>query len=548
MEKGVTNVWATNPMKVNWAILALMAIGPRPLEGTRFQLPLSKLAPEPAASPREENVGLPTAVRLIHACAAAHASSSNPMCAGVIYVWSERMPLSSIGIPEIAAAASELELPLTLIEAGWLIDEPSTPQAQLRRPNSHLLTVSEDSLRRALVTVGASLHYPSVVVYRDGAVVGTALLGYKRAVAWSGLIRMRLASTLREGAHGGRTGGAISSEVPSQPPPDGALEKGRGHDVVMWRDLPVEGSPGPYFRSVPGRRSLAFEDERVIHLLNLESGKTMVGPGWIDFISSPDGKLFVMPDRQRAGLHFYEAQAVYREALAGRGSTLPPVFIDPLLRDQYPSVGVLDTVNSLDNKSWVRYRVITSWYSGVMFRDYEVSRRMEGLVVRPIDLPMAACPGIALSIPMISRDGREIAARDERTGTTKIFRLEDDGRCTETVDLGIATGKLAFDPTGRRVAFTIPSGLVRRAGAVIMGHRVRRELTGVFILDREDGAVRQVVGSKAVDRLTFPDFVGADSVIFLIRGDREDRFRLAPVPVGAEALPIWSDPPPDGGS
>ena len=133
---------------------------------------------------------------------------------------------------------------------------------------------------------------------------------------------------------------------------------------------------------------------------------------------------------------------------------------------------------------------------------------------------------------MISKDGSEIAGRDETTATTKLFRMSDDGRCDEVLGLGIQTGKIAFDQSGRRAAFAVPEGAApsaRGRGLLVLDETESQERSGIFVLDRERRRISRVRGSEDASRLAFPDFVGGDSIIFLLSGlpDGEpSRFRL----------------------
>ena len=102
----------------------------------------------------------------------------------------------------------------------------------------------------------------------------------------------------------------------------------------------------------------------------------------------------------------------------------------------------------------------------------------------------------------------------------------------EVLDLGIQTGKIAFDQSGRRAAFAVPEGAARSArgrGLPVLDETGSRELSGIFVLDRERRRISRVRGSEDASRLAFPDFVGGDSIIFLLSGlpDGEpSRFRL----------------------
>src|SRR5690606_5356252 len=148
-----------------------------------------------------------------------------------------------------------------------------------------------------------------------------------------------------------------------------------------------------------------------------------------------------------------------------------PIFSDLRMRDQYPSVGILQR-----DGSRTRYRVLTSWFEGLVYRDYDVQVNPTSGVssVRPVGEPVVPCRGMRLSTPIMAQSGREVAARDESTGTTKIFEMLDDGTCREAADLGAATSKVAWHASGRKVAFSTP-----RRGTV-------RGEQGIFVYDRTD--------------------------------------------------------------
>ena len=138
------------------------------------------------------------------------------------------------------------------------------------------------------------------------------------------------------------------------------------------------------------------------------------------------------------------------------------------------------------------------------------------LTVRALGEPTAACRNLRISIPILAPGGRELAARDEATGSTRIFRLQDDGRCQVDVDLGRQTGKVAWEPGGRRVAFAIPPGTVRDGAGVLWRGADAPEQWGIFVFDRASGATSRLRGSEEARRTTFPEFVGHDRIIFLM--------------------------------
>jgi hypothetical protein len=196
------------------------------------------------------------------------------------------------------------------------------------------------------------------------------------------------------------------------------------------------------------------------------------------------------------------------------------------MQDQYPSVGILSTSGAR-----TVYRVLTSWYDRVAFRDYEVRAAAGGAPpsVRALGQPVEACAGFQFSIPIMSQTGLEVAGRDEATGTTKVLRIGENGRCTEAADTGLPTGKVAWSPDGRRLAFAIPAGAVSDGSGVLWNGSDDPARAGVFVYDRQSREVARVEASQQARRLTFPEFVGPDRVVFLLPGERQgtpNRFRL----------------------
>jgi len=245
-------------------------------------------------------------------------------------------------------------------------------------------------------------------------------------------------------------------------------------------------------------------------LQHLESGEKLLGPGFIDFVPTPDGKMFVTPSHAD-GLEFYAASEVFREARAGTGPDLPPVFSDGSMDDQYPSVGILDDQPGVSTT----YRIIVSWFRGIAMREYRVDWGEDGsATVNPLGPRTVPCRGMSLSTPIISKDGQEIAARDESTGTTKLLRYAEDGSCSEVHDFGIPTSKVSFTDDGRLIAFSTPDGPSRT--------------TTTHVYNRDTGETTRIPESTSRG-LMIPEFVGVDSLLYIVtegvgRGAQE--FRL----------------------
>jgi hypothetical protein len=492
------------------AAYAAVALGAALLLWATFALSPSEDEVAAAGDAYASGAELDTMVTLASVHARLSSCASDSCAAGVVYVWSPGMPLSRLGIPEVASAARSLGLTLDVVPSSELYPGPDAA------PGVRELAAS-------LVTAGATLHAPALVVHRGGRLDRSAILGYKVAAAYGSLIEERLRGDFGQAAaltaaDVGATEAQGVGEAPAR-----AEEPAT---AAAFKDFEVAGAPGPYFRWVKGHNALAYEAGGQIYLLDLATGERFGGPGYVDFVPTPDGRFFVTPGRSRA-LEFYDAAQVVTEARAGRGRAVRPFYTDPDMQDQYPSVGILSSVTRGGETRTV-YRILTSWFDAVVFRDYEVVTSAGRHTVRPIADAVVACRNYGFSIPILAPSGREVAGRDEATSTTKVFRLTEDGGCQEVVNLRLPTGKVAWDPDSERLAFAIPEGAVRDGSRVLWTGNSDRDRAGIFLFDRQGASVTRVEASMDARRLTFPEFVGEDQVAFLLPQERggSSRFRL----------------------
>lgn len=389
-------------------------------------------------------------------------------CTHVIYVRSADMPLSEDALPNLIEAVRALRVPHTVLSADALFE--STRDS------------TTEALRTALIRAGATLHFPSVIVMRGTLPVGKAFVGYKSTATYEGMLMRRL--------------GVLEAVSPT-------ADATRG---MPWRQVRLlatyhlDERPGAFFRRVPGTRYISFDMGGTVHLHHLESGERFLAPGQLDFVPSPDGRLFVTPGP--GGLEFYAVSEVLRSGAQGDARALRPIFVDETLRDAYPSVGVL---NSEPSENRVRYRVLTAWQNQAQYRDFDVVFSGSGVTasVRGLGARVTACQDVELSLPMLSKNGRELSARDERTGTTKVFRLGSPGECREIFDTGMQTTKATFSNNGALLAFG--------------SHGESQSDLSVYVLDRRTHIATRVPFSASAS-LTIPEFVGPDSLLILVAG------------------------------
>lgn len=423
-----------------------------------------------------------TEVSSLAALEAALETCERASCTRLAYFWSPLMPLSQLGVAEIAAAAGELRVPL-VVAPGRVLDSQAG---------------AGGALARALIDAGATVHFPSVVVTEDGAPRGNAVAGYRRAGAYRDLLAPRLEAL---------AAGQAPPRAPLGPPPAAPIPGGPG-DVpaaeprVVWRQA-LQPVPGTFYRRLPGTAYIAYNQGRSVYLRDTASGERLPAPGFVDFVPTPDGRLFVTPGPDRSGLEFYVASEVIRRGRRG-ADTFETVLRDTAMTDQYPSVGIVG-----QDGPATRYRILTSKFEGLAFRDYTV--RWHGVAeaaVEPAAAPRTLCPRRGLSLPMLSPDGREVAARDERTGTTWIFRIRDrNGHCEPLRDLGIQTGKVSFSAGGGLIAYGAPDGYGR---------------SHTHVLNRRTGETTRIPGSRS-QGLVIPEMIGSDRVLFLVIEEKREK-------------------------
>ena len=468
----------TSSKRAGWGAAAAAAVLGILLIGLGFRADERAVAAPP---PAHDLVPLPAGVDSLTSLAdvAREVDACAPVCGGIVYFWSPRMPLSRSGIPNVVEAARALGVPLALASTDELLDYAAGDDPSV---------AAGIPLADAMLEAGVLAHAPALVVHARGDVIGTAILGYKSAAAYTSLVASRLADGAPAGGPTAPTAFARLALPPTVP--------------QATADFEALGLPGAYFRWIPGTRLIAYESDRSIYFLDLADGQNRIAPGWIDFVPSPDGRYFVTPGPGDGGLTFFDGREVLEATEQGRSMAVEPIFTDLRMRDQYPSVGILEK-----SESRTLYRVLTSWFEGLVYRDYDVrvNPATGASSVRPVGEPIVPCAGYALSTPIMSQTGREVAARDEATGTTKIFEILEGQSCREVLDLGAATSKVAWHASGQKLAFATP-----RRGRGSSGGE------GIFVFDRQTGTITSVPGSGGASRLAFPDFVGDASVVFLV--------------------------------
>jgi hypothetical protein len=396
----------------------------------------------------------------------------------LVYVWSDRMPLSVRGLPEAEAAAKALGVRFEAVEL-----EAAHARA---RPGGAL----------PADVAGAVRHVPStaLVTVTEGVERIRTVLGYKTRDALLSALSGAVQVTDPEGGGGGTRRGHADARAPA--PPD-----------VRWVGEPEPGYPGFFYRMIPGTSQFILDRRGSTWVHDTESGARWRGPADLDLVPSPDASFLVAPLNR--GLAFYSWAELKQVGPSGNGADLTPFHLDPEMDDQYPSVGVLGEV-----AGGTHVRVLVSWFDGVRIRDYTLSRTGDGsLAASPRGDVVQPCPGVRLSTPILSPDGRRVSGRDESSASTKVFEIGASGTgCLEVADVGSQTSKATFSPSSRFLTYSRWDA----SGG--------RRMAQVYVLDIASGTDRPVSGATST-RLLIPDF-GTEEEILILGVRDEMRFEI----------------------
>jgi hypothetical protein len=237
-----------------------------------------------------------------------------------------------------------------------------------------------------------------------------------------------------------------------------AVEK----DLASQR-VELDFTPDYFFKPLPrqnpqdDRQQVSVISENGNVLLDMNTGDYRSIPGPFDGVPTPDGHVVITP-----GLDFFDRDTIKADST--------PLFADGNQANQenvldgvYHSAGVIPGQAAPKRT----YRVITDTLTTgneqmntLMYKDFETTMESTGPSFKKNDhAPKPLCPNLGdapYKLPMLSKDGQQLAAFDVESGTTKIFKIvktANGNRCDMTRDLGFATGKVEFSPDGKKITF-----------------------------------------------------------------------------------------------
>ena len=200
-------------------------------------------------------------------------------------------------------------------------------------------------------------------------------------------------------------------------------------------------------------------------ILDMTTGNISNIPGAFDAVPSIDGEIITLPAHGKTSDRFtiYQrddlTQPIYQERDDDPGK----------LTGVYQSVGLVNTDSS--GKS---YRVITDVLTSsnsngdtseltgknLLFRDYKIT---ENKKVVPIQGTQSLCSNVeeSLKLPMLSKNGKKLAAYNDNSGTTVIYKIlkneNNESVCEKEMDLGFSSTKVEFSEDSNLITFASDS-------------------------------------------------------------------------------------------
>ncbi|MCM2280403.1 MAG: hypothetical protein NDI61_00995 [Bdellovibrionaceae bacterium] len=281
-----------------------------------------------------------------------------------------------------------------------------------------------------------------------------------------------------------------------------------GKEPAVIREVPFKGQPSFFFRAFPAEDMVSFaSSESRNRIFDLRTGEEVEIPGSYDPVPLWNERYMVVPisDGGATRMEFFAMNDLRKS----KRNTKPVRRNE--LEGTYQSVGSLPSIDGVEV-----YRIITA-YLGVSSRDYKVRDGKSGeAAIEPIGDPVLLCKGYDLKLPMLSKNGTELAALDARTNTTKIFGVDPaTNMCVEKLDLGVQTGKVDFSFDGRFLAYHVSKVDV---GGSFFSRPDKSWSMQVHVYDRVKRRVH-VLSADMARNSYFPVFRQDGTIVFL-RSDK----------------------------
>ncbi|MCB0349205.1 MAG: hypothetical protein KDD37_10235 [Bdellovibrionales bacterium] len=254
-------------------------------------------------------------------------------------------------------------------------------------------------------------------------------------------------------------------------------------------------------------------------LLDSQSGVSMPIPGAYDPMFTLNMRNVIVPGQVASyGLRFY-----HLEDLINQGVAAQPFFNDTEFKGVYESIAVLRKT-----ATEVIYRVIIEFNSRY-FRDYKETLDASGKTIKmEIISPVTqVCSNYKFALPMISKTGTEFSGLDYSVGKSRVYKLNNDGTCEVSEELGYLAGKIAFGYNSRYIAFHVFEK-ADKLGNYAFSHISApdsKTVANIYLKDRLTNTTYKL--SNYVDgNAMYPEFLANGDIVYILHPHDTSSFKV----------------------
>jgi mono/diheme cytochrome c family protein len=233
-------------------------------------------------------------------------------------------------------------------------------------------------------------------------------------------------------------------------------------------------NPNWFFRSFPNSNKVSFASDDGNYILDMDTNQAYQVPGPYDPVPIGESIISVPQDNFQT---YSVAQILSKTDNTtdhrGEITSLGTMGIGGV----YQSIGQMPSVGGKQ-----RYRAVTD-QDGASYVDMEVDTTGTTPTIKSLGPAKKTCNNADFNLPMLSKDGTEIAGFDNTTQTTKVWKINADGSCTEVLNLGIPTGKADFSFDNKKLVFHVTGSGADSSG--YFTHTSGSDARDVYTYDRE---------------------------------------------------------------
>jgi len=323
-------------------------------------------------------------------------------------------------------------------------------------------------------TAGIPLHFPIILIYKNGHSCGPAIPGYKSFTGYQQIISLY-----------DQQCGNLWKPRKTQ----SHLKVSHFYTANTIMETPIPRENIAYYFKPINNDWVTYHTSEQVYFFNRKTGTEFMAPGQFDSVPTPDALLLTLP----APLRFFSLAKIWSDP--NHAANLPPDFSDQTMKDHYQSIGI---VNDFENTR--TYRVITAWSAALAFRDYTFDKATGSIT--PGDQPKTICKNFRISLPMLSKNGLMFGGHSNPDGLTKIVSIGVTGsECKLVQDLGLKTSKVAFSHDENQVGF------VTKNGDAINAY--------VYHLKTKSLTLLMTASEAKKEYLVFPDFLPNGNVLVM---------------------------------